>query len=70
MTDRVHSLVVVIENDTRVDCVQPLIDAISQLRGVVSVKGEIADFDSHMAEQRARRELREKLWKVLNDEDE
>ena len=54
MTDRFHSLTVVLEKDIREDDVQPLMNAIRQMRGVIAVDGHVADFATHMAEQRAR----------------
>ena len=66
MTDRYHTLTVVLERDTREDDAQCLIDAIAQLRGVASVTGVVADFCEHMAVERAKSELRAKLWEVLN----
>lgn len=65
MTDRIHTLTVVLTNDTRIDDCEPLIAAIRQLRGVVSVETHVADHISHMARERARRELADKLWEVL-----
>ena len=65
MTDRFHSLVVVLEKDMRSDDAEGLIQAIRHMRGVASVAGNISDFASHMAEERARRELGHKLWEIL-----
>ncbi len=65
MTDRYHTLTVVLERDTRTDDVEALIAAIQQMRGVLKVSGVVSDMDSHMAEERARRELGEKLLAVL-----
>lgn len=65
MTDRVHSLTVVLENDVRTDDVQTLMSAILQLRGVISCKLHVSDIGSHMAEQRALHELRGKISDVL-----
>lgn len=64
MTDRYHTLTVVLKEDTRDDDCKPLIDAILMLRGVASVTGVVSNFDSHMAEERARRELGEKLLAI------
>ena len=66
MTDRYHSLTVVLEADTRDDDCAPLIAAISQLRGVASVHGVVADVESLMAEERARIDLTRKLIDVLH----
>ena len=65
MTDRYHSLTVVLEHDIREDDAKPLLAAIRQLRGVLSVEGNVADVTSHMAQERARRELGEKLLEVV-----
>jgi len=65
MTDRVHSLTVVLEKDVRTDDVEALISAIRQLRGVISVKQHIADPESHMAMERARNDLRDQIAKIL-----
>lgn len=64
MTDRYHTLTVVLREDTRDDDAKPLIDAILMLKGVASVTGEIADLNSHMAEERARLALGEKLLAI------
>lgn len=52
MTDRFHSLQVVLEQNIRDDDCERLIDAIKMVRGVLSVKGDIATPDTYMAEQR------------------
>jgi nitrate reductase NapAB chaperone NapD len=65
MTDRFHTLTVVLESDTRTDDAEALITAIEQMRGVLKVSGVVSDMDSHMAQERVRRELGEKLWAVL-----
>lgn len=65
MADRVHSLTVVLEADQRIDDAEPLIAAIKHLRGVLDVRPVVADVMSLMAEERAKRELGQKLWEVL-----
>lgn len=65
MTDRYHSLIVVLEKDIREDDARSLIGAIRLLRGVLEVSGVVADLDSMMAEERARREIGQKLIDVL-----
>ena len=52
MTDRYNALTVVMEKDMRDDDAEALIAAIRQLRGVLSVSGNVAD-------------LGQKLWSVL-----
>lgn len=67
MTDRFHSLTVVLDADTRDDDAQPLIDAIMMLKGVIAVKGDVADSSSYVAEAKAlthlRIQIRDILWK-------
>ena len=65
MTDRVHTLTVVLKRDTRTDDIEALESAITQLRGVAKVSRHIADHTTHMAEERAKWELRAKLFEVL-----
>ncbi len=65
MTDRYHSLTVILEKDMRDDDAERMIEAIQMIKGVLDVKPVISDPTSWMAEERARRELGEKLWNVL-----
>lgn len=64
MTDRYHSLTVVLKDDIRDDDAKPLIDAILMLKGVLSVTGGVSSFDSHMALERARMEIGNKLLEI------
>lgn len=66
MTDRFHSLTVVLVQDIREDDAEALIQAICMLRGVVSASGNVSDPTSYMAEQRARRELEQKLLDIIH----
>ena len=68
MTDRINSFIVVLESDIRDDDAQPTIDAIRQIRGVLSVEPNVSDAMAFIAESRARRELGTKIWKVLYPE--
>lgn len=65
MTDRLNGVYVAFEKDIRDDDVQPLIDAIRCLRGVLRVKKNVVDLNAWVAEERARRELGEKLIAVV-----
>ena len=65
MTDRVKGLVVVLEHDIRIDDVQPIIDAIKCIRGVLKVDTSVVTMDDHMNRERIRRE---KIWEVLYPE--
>lgn len=67
MSDRCHSLLVVLEEDLRADDdAKPLINAIKQMRGVISVTPNIrTGITEHMADERARFELGQKLMDVV-----
>lgn len=65
MTDRYNSLTVVLDRNIRCDDAQGLMQAIKQLRGVISVSGNVADLTGHIAEQRAVAALRDKIWNVF-----
>ena len=69
MTDRIHALTVILENDTRDDDVESLVEAIKHLRNVSDVKLHITDISDFSARTRVRQELAEKLWQVLYPKD-
>ncbi len=68
MTDRFHSLTVILENITREDDAESIISAIKQIRGVIGVGGNVADMDTYSAYERARWELKKKLFDALEEE--
>jgi hypothetical protein len=68
MTDRIRTLTVVLPVNTREDDVQPLIDAIRMLRGVLDVKADVADSADYFAVTNARAQLRSKLLDVLMED--
>jgi hypothetical protein len=61
MTDRFNTLTVVLEKDIREDDAEHLLIAINCLKGVLSVKGNVASASDYMAEERAMHVWREKL---------
>jgi len=65
MTDRYNTITVVLEADMRDDDAEGLLEAIRRMRGVLTVKGDVADPTAFMAEERARRELGRGLWNLL-----
>jgi len=65
MTDKYNSLTVVLENDIRDDDAKSIIKAIRMIKGVLAVKGNIADHKAYMAEERALRKLRSQLQEIL-----
>lgn len=66
MTDRFNTITVSLEHDIREDDAETLISAICQLRGVLSVSGNVSDSSAWCAEARVRSELSKKLWSVLH----
>lgn len=65
MTDRYNTLTVAIENDIREDDAEAILSAIRQIRGVLSVKGNVADTTAYLAEERARSELGKRLIEIV-----
>lgn len=65
MTDRFYALTVILDNDKRDDDAEYIINAIRMIKGVLDVKGNIANPDTWMAEERAKNEIRRKLFKAL-----
>ena len=66
MSDRYNYLTVVLETDLKDEDAEPLIQAIKQLRGVLSVTPNVRDGMSFFAQERVRHELTQKLWQVLH----
>ena len=66
MTDRFATLTVALERDIREDDAEALISAIKMLRGVLDVRGDVADQAHYVAESRVRLDLERKLRAVLN----
>ena len=65
MTDRIHSITLVLDKDIRIDDAESLIVAAGQLKGVIGVTPNISDSDSHFAYVRARNDLLTKLYEVF-----
>lgn len=65
MTDRFHSLTVVFERNIRDDDAQATIDAIKQLRGVLTVEGNVSDIVEFVAEERVRREMHAAMMNIV-----
>lgn len=61
MTDRVKGFVVTLEKDIRIDDVQPIMDAIKMVKGVVAVEPSISDSNDIIIESRVRVDLCNKL---------
>lgn len=67
MTDRYHALSVCLEKDIRQDDAELLISAIKQMRGVRDVAGSVSNLDTWSAECRARGDLCQKIYAVLQE---
>ena len=65
MTDRIDAMTVVLDHDIRIDDVQPLVEAIKQLRGVLSVELHVADFATSVAEARRDFYWKDKLLSLM-----
>lgn len=65
MTDRYYALTVVLDRDIRSDDAESLIAAIRLLRGVLSVEPLVSTPDTWMAEERAKSELKRKIFDAL-----
>ena len=65
MTDRVNAVTLVLAHDIRVDDIEPLVQAVKQLRGVIDVQLNIADTQTLIAEARADQRWRERLIELI-----
>lgn len=67
MSDRTNVIIVVLEEDTRIDdAEETLLPAIRQLRGVLSAEAKVSDPSAEwMAAQRVKADLRKRLLEVL-----
>ena len=69
MTERNRGYIVALDDSERVDSADVL-NAIRQLKGVVSVEQIRGDVDQQLAKQRAKQELVDELWGVLASDHE
>lgn len=67
MTGRINALTVVLESDVREDDVQATIIALTQIKGVLRVEMNVADITSYLAQERAKTELRSRLYEAIKD---
>lgn len=65
MTDRIYALSVVLEVNVRDDDLEPVLEAIKMIRGVLDVEPHVADVETWAAYARARHDLGRKLWRAL-----
>lgn len=65
MTDQVRGFYVVLDKDIRTDDVEPLMNAVKQMKHVLTVEQIITNVDDYFARQRVRAELISKIYEVL-----
>jgi hypothetical protein len=65
MSDHYNGLMVVLKKDVGQEHMEKLVAAIELLDGVLSVCEHVSDFESHIANDRARHELGSALMAVL-----
>lgn len=69
MSDRHNGFVVVLEKPIKDEDSEKIKKAILMLRGVIKVKPIVDDVQSLCVRSQASRELSNKLWKVLYEEE-
>lgn len=67
MSDRIKGYIVTLAEDYRDDDAKPIQAAILMTKGVADVTPLVVDHVDFMARSRVRRELREKLYKVIEE---
>jgi len=69
VSDRIKALTVVLDDDYRDDSLDALVTAIRLFKGVADVKTHKVTSDDVIARMKIKRELVDKLWDALKDED-
>jgi hypothetical protein len=65
MSARINTITVLLEKDTRIDDCEAILTAIRMTKGVLKATPNVVETRDWMAEERARHELRKKLWEAL-----
>lgn len=65
MSDRINRITVVLEKDIRDDDCETILSAIKMIKGVISVKANVANSTDYMVEERAKHDLGQKILKVI-----
>lgn len=68
MSDRIHALTVVLDRPIRADDAEAIINAIKMVRHVADVQTHVTNPDVHFAVEKARNEIKRKLFEVLEPE--
>lgn len=66
MTDRVRHLTITLDEDLRVDDLEPIVSAIRHIRGVASVEHHFVHIEDHGARQAVRAEIQQKLHDAVD----
>lgn len=66
MTDRINAIVVILEENLRIDDAEPLLQAIKQMRGVLKVEPHTTNIDGLAAEVRARADIAQRLFELAS----
>lgn len=67
MSERYSHLTVILEHDIKDEDAANLINAIQQIRGVLTVQPKISGVMQAIANQRAKQELIDALWSTLTE---
>lgn len=65
MTDRIHSITLVLDQDMREDDARALLTAVCMFKGVINASANVADIALYTAEARARHEYGQRLLAVV-----
>jgi hypothetical protein len=65
MSDRANTITVVLEEETRVDDLEGLLNAIRQMRGVVTAEADVTEVTEFYALHQARHEVRQQIVDIL-----
>jgi hypothetical protein len=66
MTARINSFTVILEKDMREDDAEALKSALSMMKGVISVQGNVTDVLDVVSYSRAKMELVNKVVEMIN----
>ena len=69
MTDRHAGYIVTLKTDMRKDDAESTLSALRMIRGVASVKPLVSEWQTQIAEERARFAMGQRLWEVLYPKD-
>lgn len=68
MTDRHIAYTVLLKQPVRSDDAEAIIQAIAMIKGVSKVTPVVQDIQASFAYERAKREMGQKLWQILDPE--